>query len=277
MPILTTPAWIIDYLEAGHGPTVILLHSSVSRNRQWRALISMLSDRYRVVAPNLVGYGQTSPWPGDRAQTLADQGDLIRPFLDRSEGDVALVGHSFGATVAMRLALDHPDRVTRLVLLEPNLVHMLRHEGRHGAFMEAHGLRDFVKEHGGRGDWERVAVRFADYWGGEGTWAAMPSERRATFVAALSPNYHEWDAVLGDESLIEGTSRITALTMVVWARNTKRPMAEAVEVLRERAPHWRFQELADGGHMFPLTRPDLVNPLIREFLDTPGGKRDASP
>ncbi len=61
MPILTTPAWIIDYLEAGHGPTVILLHSSASGNRQWRALISRLSDRYRVVAPNLVGYGQTAP------------------------------------------------------------------------------------------------------------------------------------------------------------------------------------------------------------------------
>jgi pimeloyl-ACP methyl ester carboxylesterase len=114
MPILTTPAWIIDYLEAGHGPTVILLHSSVSGNRQWRALISRLSDRYRVVAPNLVGYGQTSPWPGDRAQTLADQGDLIRPFLDRSEGDVALVGHSFGATVTMRPSSSTHSTVCRI-------------------------------------------------------------------------------------------------------------------------------------------------------------------
>jgi hypothetical protein len=98
----------------------------------------------------------------------------------------------------------------------------------------------------------------------------MPSERRAAFVGALPPNYHEWDAVLGDESLIEGVSRMPAETTVVWARNTKRPMAEAVEVLREQAPHWRFCELAEGGHMFPLTRPDLVNPLIASFLQDEG-------
>ena len=61
MPTITTPDWSIDYVEAGQGPTVLLLHSSVSGNRQWRALMTALSDRYHVIAPNLIGYGQTSP------------------------------------------------------------------------------------------------------------------------------------------------------------------------------------------------------------------------
>jgi pimeloyl-ACP methyl ester carboxylesterase len=70
----------------------------------------------------------------------------------------------------------------------------------------------------------------------------------------LPPNYHEWDAVLGDMGLSEGALRITAETMVVWARDTKRSMTEAVEALRERVPQWHYLELAEGGHMFPLTQ-----------------------
>jgi pimeloyl-ACP methyl ester carboxylesterase len=270
MPVLSTPDWMIDYLEAGEGPTVLLLHSSVSGNRQWRALMPELSNRYHVIALNLIGYGQTSPWSRGRPQTLADQSALIQPFLEQHPGPVALIGHSFGATVAMRVALDHPERVTRLMLLEPNLTQLLRHEGRDGAFAEAYQIRELVKEHGSRGDWEYVAAQFADYWNGEGTWATMPAERRATFAAALRPNYHEWDAVLGDRSLIDGISRLPAETTVVWARDSKRPMIEAVEVLRQHHPQWHYVELPEGGHMFPLTRPDLLSPIVRTFLDARG-------
>ena len=273
MPTITTPDWNIDYVEAGQGPTVLLLHSSVSGNRQWRAQMTALSDHYHVIAPNLIGYGQTSPWPGDRPQTLADQSALIRPFLDRHDGPATLIGHSFGATIAMRVALDHPEQVTRLVLLEPNLSQLLRHDRRDAAFREAYQIRDLVKDHGSRGEWEHVAAEFADYWNGEGTWAAMPLDRRASFAAALPPNYHEWDAVLEDTSLSEGVSRIAAETLVVWTRDTKRPMIEAVEALRDRVPGWHYVELAEGGHMFPLTRPDLINPHVRAFLD---GKADVS-
>ncbi len=163
MPTLSTPDWAVDYLEAGQRPTVLLLHSSVSGNRQWRTLMSALSDRYHVIAPNLIGYGQTGPWPGGRLQTLADQSALVRPFLAQHDGPATVIGHSFGATVAMRVALDHPGQVTRLVLLEPNLSQLLRDDHRDAAFREAYAIRNLVKEHGGRGDWERVAAAFADY------------------------------------------------------------------------------------------------------------------
>ena len=62
----------VDVLDAGTGPPVVLLHSSVSGNRQWKALIAELRDRHRVLAINLLGYGSTPPWPGDRPQRLTD-------------------------------------------------------------------------------------------------------------------------------------------------------------------------------------------------------------
>jgi pimeloyl-ACP methyl ester carboxylesterase len=265
VPVMRTHSWMIDYIEAGSGPCVILLHSSVAGNRQWRTTVEALQDRYHVIAINFFGYGQTSPWSGGREQTLADQGELVQPFLDQAPGTVALVGHSFGGAVAMTAALHYPDKVSRLVLLEPIPFCLLDEAGRADAYAEVLSLRDTVKRSGGSGNWETAAAAFADYWNGEGTWAAMPPERQKTFATLMPPNYHEWDAVLGSMAR-QDWANIQARTLVAWTGDTKRPTREIVEVLRERVPHWQYRELPRGGHMFPLTQPDMTNRLIRDFM-----------
>ena len=73
----------IDYLEQGEGETVILLHSTAAGNKQWRKLIDTLSPKFRVVAPNLYGYGNTTAWSDTKTQTLADQAaDALRDLKD---------------------------------------------------------------------------------------------------------------------------------------------------------------------------------------------------
>ena len=120
MPVLNTGRYDIDYSDDGTGPPVILLHSSACGNKQWRWLIEDFKDGYRVIALNLFGYGQTTPWPGDRPQTLDDQADLVAALAETGMGQpVHLVGHSFGAAVAMKAALNHSAQVSGLVLLEP--------------------------------------------------------------------------------------------------------------------------------------------------------------
>lgn len=265
MPLMKTHCRTIDYIEAGSGPCVILLHSSVTGNRQWRTTVEALQDRYHVIAINFFGYGQTSPWPGGREQTLADQGELVQPFIDQAHDNVALVGHSFGGAVAMSVALHRPDKVSRLILLEPIPFCLLDEAGRVDAYAEVLRLRDTVKQSGGSDDWQTAAAAFADYWNGEGTWAAMPPERQQTFASLMPPNYHEWDAVLGRMAR-QDWSNIRAWTVVAWTENTKRPIREIVEVLRERMPHWQYQELPRGGHMFPLTQPVMTNRLISDFM-----------
>ena len=80
-------------------------------------------------------------------------------------GVCRLVGHSFGGSVAMKLAARLSGRVAKLVLLETNPFYLLKQSGRADAFAEAMELRDCVKKFGAVGDWVPAAERFADYWG----------------------------------------------------------------------------------------------------------------
>lgn len=67
----------VDFIEQGEGKTVILLHSTAAGNKQWRKLIDTLSPKFRVVAPNLYGYGNTTAWSVTKTQTLADRKSVV--------------------------------------------------------------------------------------------------------------------------------------------------------------------------------------------------------
>ena len=61
---------------------------------------------------------------------------------------------------------------------------------------------------------------------------------------------------------------LTARTMLISDAATRRPIREIVEIFAKACPHWSFRTITGGGHMAPLTHPDLVNPIVREFLDS---------
>ncbi len=246
----------------------MLVHSSVSGARQWRRLMDDLKDRFRVRAVNLFGYGDTPPWHGEATQTLADQARLVEAAVPADADEVAVVGHSFGGSVAMKTAASMRGRVTKLVLLETNPFYLLRQAGRTEAFAQALALRDCIKTFGARGEWETAAEKFADYWNGPGTWAGTPPERRAAFAQAIQPNFFEWDAVMDESTPAEQwTKLLPRATSVVHDPGTVLPIREIAEILRQASPGWTYREIAGGGHMAPLTRPDLVNPAVAALLD----------
>jgi pimeloyl-ACP methyl ester carboxylesterase len=130
MPLAASGRVTVDYAEEGLGEPVVLIHSSVSGNRQWRALSEALADRYRALAINLFGYGETTPWPDNTSQSVRAQASLVLALPAVQEGPVQLVVHSFGASVALKAALLLGSRVKSLVLIEPNPFNLLKQQGR---------------------------------------------------------------------------------------------------------------------------------------------------
>lgn len=268
MPVLSKGSLRIDYTDDGQGQAVVLIHSSVNSNRQWRALTEALKDRYRVLAINLFGYGETTRWPGTSPQSLYAQAQLVLALCEQAASPVHLVGHSFGGSVALKVASVLGPLVGNLILFEPNPFNLLKQEGRPRAFLESQALRDHVKCFGSLGDWPKVAERFADYWLGDGSWNTMSEKRRGAFVDSLQPNFHEWDAVMEEEATVDEWKRLTARTLLVSDAATRRPIREIAEIFAKACPHWTFRTVPVGGHMAPLTHPDLINPIVSEFLDS---------
>src|SRR3954463_14553535 len=101
---LTVDGRNFAYQDVGSGPAVILAHCSGASHHAWAPLLAVLSDRYRVLAPDLLGYGRSEPWPVNaRLHPWSDLGAVLA-LAELADGPVHLVGHSYGGTVAMEAA-----------------------------------------------------------------------------------------------------------------------------------------------------------------------------
>ena len=257
-----------DYLEAGSGPLVILVHSSMAGARQWSALMAELEPRFRVRAVNLFGYGETKAWAGDRPPSLDEYARLVAAAVPDDVPSVMLVGHSLGGAVAMKAAALHLEgRVTRLVLIEPSPFSLLDVYGRQEAFYEILGISERTSRDAAGNAPEGVAERFVDYWNGPGTWAASSPGRQAAMLRSMTQLPNEWHAIFDDRTRLgEWRMRLPSETLLLSFAGSVRPSRELVEVLSDACLGWEVATIREGGHMGPLTHAHLVNPVIREFL-----------
>ena len=92
---------ITNTVPAGTGPAVLCLHANASTSAQWRSLSARLSGDHHLLAPDALGAGKSPAWPAGRVVTLRDEVALLEPVLASVAGPVFLVGHSYGAAVAL--------------------------------------------------------------------------------------------------------------------------------------------------------------------------------
>ena len=108
------------YIENGDGDPVVMLHAGGSSGRQWRNVIGHLEADYRLIAPDLYGFGETEPWNGPGELTHDAQAALVQKLIEMvCDRPVHVIGHSYGGATAMRLWLAAPELVQSLVFIEP--------------------------------------------------------------------------------------------------------------------------------------------------------------
>ena len=255
------------FREAGAGPGVVCLHSNASSSSQWRGLMDRLARDFHVLAPDGHGAGKGPPWPSEQALALCDEVACLEPVFARAGDPFVLVGHSYGAAVALVAAVNHPLRVSALALYEPTLFGLI--DAQAAPPNEADGIRQAVERAAAAlaaGDRATAAECFIDYWMGVGSWRAKPEAQRPLIEQAIV-NVAGWGRALFAEPTPLATFaelRMPVLLMVgqdspVSSRAVARQLIQAL-------PNLQAIEFEGLGHMGPITHPEQVNPVIENFL-----------
>jgi pimeloyl-ACP methyl ester carboxylesterase len=255
------------YREAGAGPGVVCLHSNASTSTQWRGLMDTLSGRFRVLAPDALGAGKSPPWPAAGAVGLRDEVALQAPVFDLAGDPFFLVGHSYGASVALVAALARPGRIRALALYEPTLFSLLEEEA--PGSEAARGIREAAGDAAAAidaGDNAGAARRFLDYWMGAGSWDGMPAARQGP-VAASMANVRGWAAALfGQPTPLQAFRALDMPVLYMLGGQSPASSRGVARLLSQVLPRVTVREFADLGHMGPVTHPDTVNEEIARFF-----------
>jgi len=261
--------------EAGSGPAVVMLHgggpgasglSNYSRN------IDALAESFRVIVPDMPGYGRSDKF-FDHSDPFGFLADSIHGLLDDMGIQTAhLIGNSLGGAAALRLALDAPRRVGKLVLMGPGGIGMTRG-------LPTEGLKNLLSYYGGDGpSREKLATFIRTYLVFDG--AAVPDAlidlryqasidlevmadpplRRPSGPTALRTL---WRMDLTRDKRLK---HLPTPTLILWGRDDKVNRPAGGPHLLDLMPNAELVMTSRTGHWMQWERAELFNQLVAEFL-----------
>ena len=253
--------------EAGQGVPVLCLHSNASSSGQWRGLMDLLSPHFRVLAPDLLGAGRGAAWPPGPGARLQHEMQAMAPLLQSLGERFHVVGHSYGAALALALAQAWPQRVASAVLYEPTAFPLLNRPG--PGHPQASGIAAAATAAMAavdRGDLHAAAETFIDYWMGTGSWAGMPEARRGPVAESMRPIRQWTEALFAEPWSADGLARLSMPVLLLGGDRSPASAGDLLPLLVSLLPKAQLQVLPGLGHMAPVSHPDRVNPLIVDFL-----------
>jgi pimeloyl-ACP methyl ester carboxylesterase len=270
VPEAALPPVELHARDEGHGPVVLLLHGVGLSHSVWNGLVPGLAAEFRVIAPDLRGHGRSPNPPGSQFSFPELEGDVLRLLEAKSVDSAYVVGHSGGALLALRLALDHPGRVRGLVMISGSAytdthtrsVAQRWTETYEKEGADAYGLRILKDLY--YPDWIEAHLDFAD------------QVREAVQHQDLGPatRWSEAMAKFDEKSRVPG---LRMPTLIVQAMDDQVVDASHGRILRQSIPGAQIRILPETGHMIPLERPKETLEAIRSFVRAAEERRTAPP
>jgi pimeloyl-ACP methyl ester carboxylesterase len=285
-PVTTLPAqfdeWQIElhgrrviYRVAGSGPPVVLIHGMLNSSSHWREVALNLAREHTVIAPDLIGHGDSAAPRGD--YSLGAHAASIRDLLAAIGIDRAtIVGHSLGGGVAMQFFYQFPQRVERLVLISSGgLGREVKVPLRTAALPGVSPLLALTIRPRLLGALTLAGARLRERGAEWGVYlqAAARALRPLQSPGAREAFLHTLRAVIDVHGQrVSATDRLYLLealpTMIVWGeRDNTIPLAHGRDA-HAAIPHSTFQTLPRAAHFPHLEDPDGLSELLREFIAT---------
>ncbi len=264
MPLEERAGHATFWRSFGHGERPALaIHCGLASSAAWEGVAGHLADRLTLKAFDLPGHGRSGDWPGE-GDGLMQAVQIAASFV---EEPVDLIGHSFGAVVALRLAIAAPDAFRTLTLVEPVLFAAAKDDPEweeHRAEMA--DFDRFMAE----GNREAATAAFTRVWGVGADWEKMNEERRRDVADRIHLIVASHPALFEDSGGILKPDALESLDMpVLLIRGEASPsiIERIAENIAARLPDVGIATVPRAGHMVPITHPAEVAGLIGVNLD----------
>jgi len=240
----------------------LLLHCSLAHAGAWDGVARALSDRLQMVAPDMVGHGKAVDH--DPAQDFHDQ-STAEAARHMPPAPCHLIGHSFGATVALRLGLEHPSRVRSLTLIEPVLFAAAGKSKGRAANRAALAQVASVLE---TDDRDAAARAFMGVWGGSTPYEDLPDSQKR-YMRARIPLIVASDPALEQDAagLVPRLGDVTCPVLLIQGGASPAVIDEIQSKLAAKLPNSDRVTINGAGHMAPISHPMETAQAIRAFLD----------
>lgn len=265
MPTAEKAGFPTYWTEFGQGPrAALMIHCSLSHSGSWGGVARYLSGALHMTAFDMPGHGRSGAWDG-RGEVQQVTTEIASTFC---EGPTDVIGHSFGATVALRLAVERPDLVRSLVLIEPVIFTVARidapdiHAGHEAAFAP------FIAALAA-GDRSMAAKEFTGIWGDGTPWDQVPEAQKALLAGQIHLIEAGAQALNDDPGglLTPGVLEALACPVLLLEGSASPPVIPAInEGLAARLPDVDRAVIAGAGHMLPITHAAQVSNEILRFL-----------
>ena len=241
--------------EEGEGPPRLFVHCSLARHESLIPLAKALPAA-RNIYFDMPGHGRSAPW--HRHDYQSDVVDIAAQLLDES---AHIIGHSFGGTVALRLAVERPDLVSRLTLIEPVMFAAATDPEAVAAHRAA--FAPFVKAWTA-GDREAAAKLFVAMWGTGPAWDDLPAKMRATLAAQIHLIPAASAAIEDDVHNVLGKlDRVTCPVDLIAGSSSQPIMSAILDGLAGALPQTTRSVIEGAGHMVPITHVAQIASVLQ--------------
>ena len=244
------------FVRRGDGAAVLLIHCALAHLGAWAGVMAGLRG-HQVTAFDLPGHGGSPDWD----ETQDYQAQSVEWAASLLDGSSHVVGHSFGGTVALRLAVERPDLVSRLTLVEP--VYFVATKAYDPDAFAAHeaSFQPVVDAHAA-GDLKAMAHAFTALWGT----GQPPSERELEHLAGLMPLIIAQGAGITQDSggiFAPGVVERLACPVHLIRGSETQPIVPVIHrAVMARLPQAVETVIGGAGHMAPITHPRDVTAAI---------------
>ena len=255
----------IDCVDSGEGPALLFLPGSYSTPAAWRPIQRLLPPGLRTVTTSLCGYGGTTETRTMQDLDMRHEVRLVEQLARHVGQPLHLVGHSFGATVALAAALSGSVEVASLSLFEANPIELTRHRTQ-GALHEETLAMSRAFEAAAAADEVDAPGRIIDFWGNDGAYAAMPDPVKTYCRQTVHANVLDWRTAFAFEMRESDYALLDIPVLLVRGGQANAAMVQITEALGDSLPRATPRVVDGAGHFLITSHGAQCAQLLSDFL-----------